>query len=305
MRTIDLSKSWAQWLTLFLLSSIWGSSFILMKRGMVAFTPEQVAALRLFSAAVFLVAIGFRHFSRWRKANFFPILVVGLIGNGIPAFLFTRAETVLDTSIVGILNALVPLFTLILGAIGFGVQFTRVHFLGVMLGLSGAIFLLYPSLNEANLNHLVYASLPIIATICYATSVNTIKGFLQEEKSLTITTLAMSQVGLFSGIYLFSTDFTTRVSGPDGAASLGYVLLLGVVGTAVAVLIFNTLIKHTTALFASSVTYLIPLVAVFWGFVDGETIGLHHLGGIGLILAGVYLTHLQQRKPKLKVQAAA
>lgn len=296
MMSINWGKPWVQWATLFFLSIIWGSSFILMKRGMVAFSPEQVAALRLFSASTFLVLIGYKHFRRWNRRNFVPILVVGLFGNGIPAFLFTRAETVLDTSIVGILNALVPLFTLILGVLVFRVGARAIHLVGVLLGLVGALFLLYPELRDAERSHLLYAALPILATICYATSVNTIKTFLQEEKSLTITTLAMFQVGLLSGIYLFSTDFTDRLTADHGWNSLGYTLLLGIVGTAVAVLIFNMLIKHTTALFASSVTYLIPLVAVFWGFLDGETIGTNHLGGITLILAGVYLTHLKKRK---------
>lgn len=294
--SINWGKPWVQWVTLFLLSIIWGSSFILMKRGMVAFSPEQVAALRLFSASVFLVLIGYKHFRRWNRQNFGPILIVGLFGNGIPAFLFTRAETVLDTSIVGILNALVPLFTLILGVLIFGVRARAIHMVGVLLGLVGASFLLFPELRNADLSHLLYAALPILATVCYATSVNTIKTFLQEEKSLTITTLAMFQVGLISGIYLFSTDFTNRLTAYHGWNSLGYTLLLGIVGTALAVLIFNMLIKHTTALFASSVTYLIPLVAVFWGFLDGETIGVNHLGGITLILAGVYLTHLKKAK---------
>jgi len=296
---LNLQNKAAQWAVFFLLSLTWGSSFILMKKGMYAFSDTQVAALRIFSAFVFMLPIGIRYLKHLQKKDIVALIVVGLCGNGIPAFLFTKAETVLDSSIVGILNALVPLFTLITGVIWFGLIVKWRSILGILVGLGGAVVLILPELQLPGMGNAVYALLPVLATLCYAISLNTIKAKLAHMKSLAITVIAFCFVGPFAGVYLFSTDFVpVLMNHPEAISSLVYTLILGVVGTALAVLIFNELIKETTPVFASSVTYVIPVVALLWGALDGELIRPYHLLGVGLILFGVYLVNLRNRRER-------
>lgn len=296
---INLQNKAAQWAVFFLLSTIWGSSFILMKKGMVAFSDTQVAALRVFSAFAFMLPLGIRYFKDLKKQDVLALIVVGLCGNGIPAFLFTKAETVLDSSIVGILNALVPLFTLITGVVWFGLVVKWRSIFGIAVGLAGAVYLIVPELQLPGMGNAAYALLPVLATLCYAISLNTIKAKLAHMKSLAITVIAFCFVGPIAGVYLFSTDFIpVLLSHPEAVPSLIYTLILGIVGTGIAVLIFNELIKETTPVFASSVTYVIPVVALLWGALDGEVIRPYHIIGVGLILFGVYLVNLRNRRER-------
>jgi drug/metabolite transporter (DMT)-like permease len=290
---IDLSNKWAQWLTLAALALTWGSSFILMKKGLLAFGPQEVAAYRLSTAFLFMAAIGYKHWKHYSAKIILPVMVVGFLGNGIPAFLFTKAQTKLDSSYVGILNALVPLFTLIVGILFFQLRVRWFNAMGIILGLCGAFVLMYPNLMEGKNEDWSYALYPILATIFYAISVNTIKRYLTHLKSITITVLAFTTVGPWALAYLFFyTDFTSQVAFEGQAlTSLLMITILGVVGTALAVLIFNQLVKQSTVIFASSVTYFIPVTAILWGFLDGEQIGFNHLAGISTILLGVYLVN--------------
>lgn len=290
---IDLSKKWAQWLTLTALALTWGSSFILMKKGLLAFGPQEVAAYRLSTAFLFMAAIGYKHWKHYNAKIILSVMVVGFLGNGIPAFLFTKAQTKLDSSYVGILNALVPLFTLIVGILFFQLRVRWFNAMGIILGLCGAFVLMYPNLVEGKNEDWSYALYPILATIFYAISVNTIKRYLTHLKSITITVLAFTTVGPWALAYLFFyTDFTSQVAFEGQAlTSLLMITILGVVGTALAVLIFNQLVKQSTVIFASSVTYFIPVTAILWGFLDGEQIGFNHLAGISTILLGVYLVN--------------
>lgn len=290
---IDLSKKWAQWLTLAALALTWGSSFILMKKGLLAFGPQEVAAYRLSTAFLFMAIIGHKHWKHFNAKIILPVLVVGFLGNGIPAFLFTKAQTKLDSSYVGILNALVPLFSLIVGILFFRLRVRWFNSIGIILGLCGAFVLMYPNLVEGTNEDWSYALYPILATIFYAISLNTIKRYLTHLKSITITVLAFTAVGPWALAYLiFYTDFTNQLAFEGQAlTSLLMITILGVVGTALAVLIFNQLVKQSTVIFASSVTYFIPVTAILWGLLDGERIGFNHLAGISTILLGVYLVN--------------
>ena len=266
---------------------------------MVAFSDTQVAALRIFSAFLFMLPIGMRYLKHLHRRDVIPLIVVGLCGNGIPAFLFTKAETILDSSVVGILNALVPLFTLITGVIWFGLIVKWRSIFGIIVGLAGAVFLILPELQLPGMGNAAYAILPVLATLCYAISLNTIKAKLAHMKSLAITVIAFCFVGPLAGIYLFSTDFVpVLMNHPEAISSFLFTLTLGIVGTALAVLIFNELIKETTPVFASSVTYVIPVVALLWGAIDGELIRAYHLIGVALILLGVYLVNLRNRRAR-------
>lgn len=288
----NINTPLGHWLLLLLLSLIWGSSFILMKRGLDAFSFEQVAALRLFLAFIFLAWFGRQYYRNIPKNKLIPLFLTGFIGNGIPAFLFTKAETYLDSGIVGILNVLTPLFTLIIGLTFYKLKVKLINHIGILIGMLGTIYLLYPDIQELNEKALLYSLMVIIATACYGWSTNIIKAHLDDVNSVQITTLAFSFIGPWAGIYLFSTDFISRMqTEPLAWESLGYTAILAIIGSALSIILFNQLIKMTGALFAASCTYIIPIVAILWGILDGELITNHHLIGFFIILGGVYLVN--------------
>lgn len=287
-----MHNRWVRWLLFAGLAVVWGSSFLLMKKGLRTYTYDQMGALRIVFAWLLAAIISIKDFKRIKKSDLWPLFWVGLLGNGIPYYLFPLAVRHLDSGLVGIFNSLVPLFTLISGAMFFGKIFRPIQIIGVVVGFSGALLLLFPGLNlEVNPN-LVYGSLAIISTICYALSINTISVRLSDMRSIAITGLSLSVVGPPSLIYLFSTDFVERlITHPQGYTNLGIAAFLGMVNSALAIIVFNQLIKITSPLFSSSVTYFIPVVALAWGAIDGEPLGILHLLGITTILAGVYLVN--------------
>lgn len=281
------------WVILIALALTWGSSFILMKRGLDVFSSDEVAALRIMIAFLFLSPLIFRHVKKPLLKHWKGFLGMGMLGNFIPAFLFTKAETGISSSLTGMLNSLTPLFTLLLGVLLFKTKTKLVNAIGIMIGFAGAIGLLLAGKSEDMDNNLLFGLYVVIATICYALSVNIIKKDLGEVNSVTATVWAMMFIGPFAIVYLFGfTDFITdlRVN-PAAYTSLGYVCILAVFGTALSVIVFNVLIRNTNALFASSVTYLIPVVAMGWGIADGESVQLLHFVWIAFILLGVYLVN--------------
>ncbi len=218
---------------------------------------------------------------------------MGTFGNLLPAFLFTKAETGISSSLAGILNSLTPLFTLLLGVIIFKARTRLINVLGLLIGFAGAVGLMTVGKNVDISNNLAYGSYILLATVFYGFSVNIIKSNLGAVNSVTATVWAMMFIGPVAGVYVFGfTDFTTRLTThPAALESLGYICLLAIFGTALSVIIFNILIRNTNALFASSVTYLIPIVAMGWGVVEGDSILPLHFVWIGLILFGVYLVN--------------
>lgn len=310
MSFIDLNKSIWQWVFLIFLAFIWGSSFILMKKGLESYDNFQVASLRILISFIFLSPIIFRNFKKIKKHQWWRVVVAGLLGSGIPAFLFTTAQMKISSSLSGMLNSLVPLFTVVIGFIFFKLELRLMKVLGVLVGLIGALGLLNSTgtISLAN-DEMVYGSLVVLATICYATNVNFIKDKLEDVSSLNITAFGFLLIGPLVGIYLFSTDFI-EITTTDEKAPLNLFLiaLLSIFGTALAVILFNMLIKKVSAVFASSVTYMIPVFAIFWGFVDGENISAGQLIFITVILSGVYMVNRdrimelrEQRKAKKKV----
>jgi drug/metabolite transporter (DMT)-like permease len=285
-----MEKSIKNYVVLILLAVIWGSSFILMKRGLDVYSYTQVAALRLFIAFLSLTPFLLRAVKVVLKKHIIPIVVMALFGNGIPAFLFTKAQTQLDSSLVGILNSLVPLFTLLLGVYFFKTKPTKTNIVGIIIGLCGAVFLTYSTIAEGvEINNYVF--LVILATVMYAISINVIKKYLQDLDALSISSLAFLVIGPVSAVYIFNTDFLALSVTEKGVEALLYIALLAVVGTSLAVVIFNQLISRSSAIFASSVTYLIPVVAIFWGVFDGEKVTIIHLLSVVIILSGVYLVN--------------
>ena len=284
------SIAWKSWLVLIILSLIWGSSYILIKKSLTVYDSTQVACLRLaISAIAFIPVVAIRwkkiDWSRWKA-----LLVVGLTGTGIPAFMFSIAQTEISSSIAGVLNSLTPLFTLVLGILIFGRNAAWAKTLGVLIGLVGAAMLIMFGKEAGIQGNPWYGLFVIVGCICYAISSNTVGTYLQDMSSLTLSAAAFSMVGLPALFYLFSTDFTNVLTTQEGAVlALGYVTILAIFGTVLASIIFFQLVQWTTPVFASMISYLVPAVALAWGAVDGEAITWVHFMGLGLILSGVYL----------------
>ena len=289
MKFYDLNKKSIQWLTLFFLAFIWGSSFILMKRGLDVYSHNEVAALRISLAFIVMLPFAIKHFKKVDKVYWKYIFIVGLLGNFIPAFLFTKAQTEISSALTGMLNSLVPVFSLLIALFVFKAKIQKIQSLGVFIGLIGATGLIISNGLNFESSNISYTLYIIVATICYAISVNVIKNYLKEINSIAITALAFFMVGPWAIIYLFTTDFvSTTLTNPNALLSLNYIAILAVFGTALAVIVFNMLIKKTTTIFATSVTYLIPVIAILWGIFDNEAINFYHILSIAIIFTGVY-----------------
>ena len=280
-----------------LLALTWGSSFILMKNAMrdemgkQVLAPDQVAALRMGIASVLLLPVSIRAFRKIKVREWKYLAVVGLLGSGIPAVLFATAQQHLDSSLAGILNTLTPLFTLLIGVTFFRKQFRWMQLLGIMIGLSGAVSLIIMNQSGSSSNPM-FAALIILATLFYGISVNTISAKIPHIHPLHITALSLLLAGIPWSIYLAQTDFTDIVANHHhGWTSVGYVAVLAIFGTCMANMLYFWLTQQTSPLFASSVTYLMPMVAVGWGVEDGESLTAIHLMCGLVILAGVWLVN--------------
>lgn len=279
-----------KWIYLFVLSLIWGSSFILIKKGLIGLSALQLGSLRIIFAAIFLFLIGFRSLVKIPSHQWKFIALTSLFGTFIPAYLFAIAETEIDSSSTAILNSLTPLNTLLIGTSFFGITFYRKQIWGVIIGLLGCLLLIFNGAISHPEQNYYYAILVLIASICYAVNVNLIKKYLSDLTSLSITT-GNFLILLFPSLgVLFFTNFCEVVRIEKVQHSLWYILILGVVGTVIANIIFFKLIKISSPVFATSVTYLIPIVALFWGFLDNETLTFVQCIGAFVILTGVYMS---------------
>jgi drug/metabolite transporter (DMT)-like permease len=289
------------WIVLFALMLIWGSSFILIKKGLVVFSSVQLGALRVSISFLALLPMAVTRIGRIRKKNIHLFIIAGLLGNGIPAFLFAKAQTGMDSYMAGILNSLTPLFTLVAGVLFFGRKTKFINVFGVIIGLVGAIGLLSVAGKGSFSLNIGPASLIIIATICYAFQMNFIKNYLTGYDPITIASVAFIFIGVPSLIFLTAgTDFVQRMTTVPGSwEGLGYVAILAVFGTSMAIIANFWLIKRTSAMFSSSVTYLMPIVSTMWGIVDGEAFLIGFAIWIAIILAGVYMANRPVRKHRL------
>ncbi len=287
-----------KWIYLFVLSLIWGSSFILIKKSLLGLTPYQLGALRIIITGLFLFAMGFKTIKTIKKSDWKWIVISGLFGSFIPAFFFAIAETEIDSAVVSILNSLVPLNTILLGFAVFKIASTKRQVLGVIVGFIGTTILI---LKGAHLNpnqNYLYAIFVILSTLMYAANVNIIKKYLQHVKPLTIATGNFVALVIPAFIILLFTDFfsETTFENPEFKMAMVYIIILSFFGTAMAKILFNKLVHMSTPVFASSVTFVMPIVALIWGLLDGETFSM--LQGIAsiIILLGVYLSHKKPSK---------
>jgi drug/metabolite transporter (DMT)-like permease len=280
------------WILLIILALIWGSSFILIKKGVSVYTASQVGSLRIFSAALFLLPLLFFYLRKVPKEKIPVMFLSGILGNLIPSFLFAAAGTKLNSSVSGILNALTPLFTLIVGALFFRQTIASDKLVGLLIGLAGCVFLIVIN-AEGKLDFTnYYAILPVIATFCYGINANLVKRYLNTVPSLQITSVALCSVGVLAGAYFFSTDIDfSVVQTGQGLMAMGCVVLLGLMGTAFATVLSNKVIQMAGPIFTSSVTYLIPVVALGWGLLDGEKLVWVQYISMIAIIAGVYMVN--------------
>ena len=240
-----------------------------------------------------MIPFAIRSVRKVRKSQIKYLISVGLVGSFFPAFLFAIAQTGLPSSITGVLNALTPLFTIIVGYLIYSKRQPPRVFIGVLLGFVGSAVLVTAGADGGFSGFNFFALFVVLATLFYAFNLNLIKQHLQTLNSKTITSISLCMVGPITLIHLvFFSDYPEKLMYVEGTMlATSYILILGVVGTAIALIIFNKLVNMTDPVFTSSVTYIIPLVAVAWGVLDGELLSLFHYVGIVTILVGVYIAN--------------
>lgn len=279
-----------KWFFLIFLSLIWGSSFILIKRGLVGLTPFQLGSLRMIFAATFLLIVGFKSLRKIKQNQWKFIALTAMMGTFFPAYLFAIAQTQIDSSISAILNSLTPLGTLVLGALVFGLSFQRRQIFGVIIGLIGSILLvLSGAVNHPGQNYW-FATLAIAGALCYAVNVNLIKKYLSDLTPLSITVGNFAVLLIPAFVVLCCSNFFEVAHLPNVKTSMLFVGILAIAGTCVANVVYFKLIQISSPIFASSVTYMLPLVACFWGILDGESLTLVQGLGAFIVLVGVYLS---------------
>lgn len=286
-----MHKNWTSWLVFALLAIVWGSSFILMKEGLKAFNPYQVASLRMLFAGIILLPFAYKAIKRIPKNKLVLVIFSGILGNFIPAYLFCIAETQIESSLAGILNSLTPMFTIIVGVLFFKVQTSMVKVLGMIIGFIGLSILL-GSGKDVSFQNLSFASLVLLATLLYGINVNILSRYMQQLGSLNVASIAFAFLMIPSICVLYFTGyFNTDFGSPIVLRALAATSVLGIIGTSMATILFYYLVKQAGMLFGSMVTYGIPVVAVAWGIWDGESLNLIQIGCLGLILFGVYIVN--------------
>jgi len=264
-----------------------------MKRGLEVFSPGEVGALRVTVAGIVLLPLAIMKWKGINSTHIPKLFLSGMMGVFIPAFLFTTAQLRISSSVAGILNTLSPLWTMLIGAVLFKVTFKKGAVVGILVGLIGAIILMISRTNGQFSGFNLYGLLIVLACCFYGLNLNYIKFKINDLNSLTITSISVALVTPLGAIYLFGyTDFMDKLDSVPGAwRAFGFIALLAFMSTAIALSIFNKLVKMTTPLFASTVTYIMPIVSVMWGVLDGEVLGITHFAGMGAILCGVYLAN--------------
>jgi len=296
-----MTSEWKHWITLVFLSVIWGTSFILIKRSLVAFSPEYVALLRVAISGMAFLPFFITRFRRLEWHRWWFYLIIALTGSGIPAVMYATAQTRLSSATGGILNSITPIFALIVGVLFFKKTTSSKQVIGVAIGFLGAASLIWldQPIDQSEKVPIFYAALIVLATVFYGTNVNLIKEFFQHVKPIDLSSFAFVLLGVPIFMMIPFTDIPdVVVAHPEGWSSLISVSILALMSTTLALVIFYKLVQDTSAVFASSVAYMIPIVAMVWGFIDGEFIGWMHVFSMVFILIGVYLIRAGQAAPK-------
>lgn len=294
---LQMNKRVVSWVIFTLLCLIWGSSFILMKYSKEGLTAIQIAAVRIFFGGIIFIPFALFHFKKIPAKKTGLVVLIGIFGNLIPAFLFAIAIAKnIDSSLAGILNSLTPICVVVISLVFFKDFIKKQKIIGVIIGFAGLCLLTF-SQNNISLEHLGYSLLIVLATIFYGINVNLVSHYLQDQSPIHIATVSIALMTLPSGFVLWQQgflqlDFNNETIRHSVIASI----ILGIAGSSIATVLFYVLVKKSGGLFASLVTYGIPIVAIFWGVLDGEKITLIEMACLFIILLGVYLANRPEKK---------
>ena len=292
---MDLRKPFWQWVWLIALAFIWGSSFFLIKKGLISYSPPQIAAYRMLFAAILVSPIAYKNIRKITRKNYIYLLEVAFIGNLIPSYLFAVGQTQVSSSLAGILNAITPIFTLIVGVSLFKSKVTFVNLIGLFLGLVGSGGLILKNGWQID-DDIAYTLLIVLAGIMYAFNLNTIKYLLQDIGGAALTAIAFVFTLPVTIGYLLIFGYEPVAHTEIASLSLLYIFILAFFSSALAVIGFNILVKYTSAIFAASVTYIIPVFAIIWGVFDGESVTLAQLLWLLVIVLGIHLVNKTKKK---------
>jgi drug/metabolite transporter (DMT)-like permease len=286
-----------KWLYLFLLSLIWGSSYILIKRGLVGLSPIELGSARIVISTVFLLVLGFNSLSGLSRYHWKWLIITGLLGTFFPSFFFAFAQLHIDSSVAAILNSLTPIFTVLVGITLFATRMLARQYFGVVLGFVGSLGLVWGGAQINPNQPIGYVLLIISASMCYAINIHFLKHKLSAVSPMAMTLGNFIAILPPALIMLFFSDFFSfqKLQNPEVITSLGYVATLAFFGTAIAKVMFNRFVKMASTVFVSSVTYTLPIVALFWGTLDGEKISSYQLLSTVVILVGVSLAHKKNK----------
>ncbi len=277
-----------KWLLMVLLTLIWGSSFILIKKGLEGFAYMEAATIRMMSAGSMFIIPAFLYFKNIPKNKYWAIFLSALLGMFFPAYLFCHAQEHVQSVVAGLLNCLTPAFAILISVLVYKSRMKSIQIIGLILGLVCAMLLSFErSAGELSFNS--YAIYIVLATISYGMNINLMKNHLQEVNSLSVSFVSVSIAGLLSFSIFFLPNVSNYSISEMNWKPFIYLCILGMCGTALAQIFFNRLIQITSPLFAGSVTFLMPLVALMWGILDGEALGIIHFFCIAGIIFSVYL----------------
>lgn len=296
MLKIDLNKNFWKWATFLTMSFIWGASFILIKKGLLAYTPQQSGALRMVFASTFFAPIALKRLKFLNKNTLLVLLIVGLIGNFVPAFLFAYGETQVISTVASMLNSTTPIFTLIIAILFFSVKVNILNIIGLLVGFIGALGLIIKdgSLSFSGIN--IGAVAIIIATIFYGINSNFVKKHNSGLDGLTISSLSFLLIGPLAYISFFSSNLSVAYQSQYFWTSTLSIAILAFFGSFLANIMFNIFILKTNAILAASVTYVIPVFSLFWGLIDGEKITFIHIISTLIIFLGIIMVNKKEKK---------
>ena len=288
-----MSNNNKKWVYLILLSIIWGSSYILIKKTLIGVSPLQLGSLRVIFTTMVLFILGFSSLKKIPKDKWKWIILTGYIGSFFPSFFFAFAQTEIDSGVAAILNSLTPLATLIIGVVFYKFIIDSKQILGVIIGLFGSFLLIYEGSTINPDQNFLFVDFIITASVCYATSVNMLKAHLQDVPAISIALGNFLCILPPAIIILFYSGFINInvIESPKVQNALFYIIVLSVFGSAFAKILFNKFVQIASPVFASSVTYTLPVVAVMWGLLDGETINFRQILATIVILIGVYFAN--------------
>ncbi len=279
-----------KWGTLIILSVIWGSSYILIKKGLTGLTPVQLGSLRVIITTLLIAPIGYNKIKHIPKNKMKWVAISAFVGSFFPAYLFAFAETEISSSVTAVMVSLTPLFTLLISVIIFGEELLKKQVIGVIIGFLGIVVLINNELLSSSFN-ILYVMFIVLAAFCYAVNANLLKYKLPNIPALGIVFMSFLFMFIPAFIVLFFSDFpfSDFTSNPLILESIVYIVILALFGTAVAKVMYIKLLAISTPVFSVSTTYLMPVVAIFWGLLDGEEFKLTQFIGTSIILIGVYL----------------